>query len=152
MHRLVFQTCFKVFLLFSKSCGNSGARIIHMAAGMHLGVTPQAVYNSLFCHCVQKIFLSFQIENEKASNSLPNVLFLCFPFGLSSSWSHHLVTHPLPQKALHLLLKSWETSSSSLSWKVQISPGSITSFKLASLWLPQDTMAVCSYLIWLSVL
>lgn len=54
-----------------------------MAAGMHLGVTPQAVYNSLFYHCVLKIFLSFQIENEKATSSLPNVLFLCFPFGLS---------------------------------------------------------------------
>lgn len=64
-HPLIFQTCFKVFLLFSKACANSGAGIIHMATRMHLGVTlPQAVHHPPWYLCIRKCFLSMQLESE----------------------------------------------------------------------------------------
>lgn len=58
-HPLIFQTCFKVFFFFvvlPKACANSGAGIIHMATGMHLGVTPQAVHHPPSYLCVPKEF------------------------------------------------------------------------------------------------
>lgn len=46
-----------LFLLFSKPCANGGAGIIHVATGMHLGVTlPRAVHHPPSYLCVPRSF------------------------------------------------------------------------------------------------
>lgn len=47
---------FFFFVVLPKACANSRAGIIHMATGMHLGVTPQAVHHPPSYLCVPKEF------------------------------------------------------------------------------------------------
>lgn len=47
---------FYFFVVLPKACANSGAGIIHMATGMHLGVAPQAVHHPPSYLCVPKEF------------------------------------------------------------------------------------------------
>lgn len=55
---------FYFFVVLPKACANSGAGIIHMATGMHLGVTPQAVHHPPSYLCVPESFPSMQLESE----------------------------------------------------------------------------------------
>ena len=111
-HPLIFQTRFKVLLLFSKACANSGDGIIHMATGMHLGVTlPRAVHHPPSCICVPKSFLSMQLEREidcqlGAASSCPFLLLpslfvvLALHFILKSLFSYNTILHIFQSFAL----------------------------------------------------
>lgn len=55
---------FFFFVVLPKACANSRAGIIHMATGMHLGVTPQAVHHPPSYLCVPESFPSMQLESE----------------------------------------------------------------------------------------